>query len=70
MLQSSFFSSARLQERGQLAVRAPFQNPVVRLVGEVHVARRVRRWTFGELESVGQQFDGRARRDDTGVVGG
>ena len=57
-----------LQERGGLAVHAPFHDAVVRLVGEKDVAAGVAGRTFGELKVAGQLFEFRAGRDD--AVGG
>ncbi len=51
---------ARLHEHRQFAIRAPFENPVARLVGEENVAFGVASRAFGELKTMRQLLQTRA----------
>ena len=60
----SIRAAGGLHERGQLSVHAPFQDAIIRLVGEKNVAVRVARRAFGEFEVAGEFFKFRAGCDD------
>ena len=58
-------AAALLEGRDRAVRRVPFQDAVIRLVGEVDVAMCIAGWAFGELEAAGGFNKRRSRRDDS-----
>ena len=56
-----------MHESRELAVHAPLENAVVRLVGEEYVARAIASRPLGEGEIAGQLLQGRVGSDDLAI---
>src|SRR5205823_1704033 len=63
----SVCTTGRLHKSGQLAIGAPFENPVVRLIGEKDVALGIASRAFGKFEIVCENLQDCAPRDDFAV---
>src|SRR5262249_30952718 len=62
-------SAARLHKSRQLALDAPFQNPIVGLIGEEDITFSVAGWTFSEGEIAGQFLQHCSWGDDFALGG-
>ena len=57
-------AASGLQERGEFAARAPFEDAVVRLIGEIKISLSVAGRAFGKGETGGEFFELGVRSDD------